>query len=315
MRRLSLTVLATVFTALFVGLWAPTAAWADKSKTATLQKCPAGQVMTAGTFTMTDVSRLTQQITVSTRKSVRSFAPPPGFAGGTATYNVTFDAAVLAAQATVPDAWMGSFSLTNITCVASQAPTITTTVSLCGMTPVVLSAFVTNNNPVMLRYTVKLTGLPDRAALLDRNEREEVTFDPLTRGSTYTLTVAGDDDGTNTSVALRVDTCTTPPGPGPAPTTKAPLGGTPQTPGGPMPDATFVQSTESVSPIPVSTEGTPIDESPSAEEPNDDPFHSDNKLVGSPVFWLGIVCCFLPFLCLVAWGILWLINKATNHSP
>ncbi len=294
MRRLSLTVLATVFIALLVGLWAPTA-YADQSRNATLRSCAAGQVMTSGTFSMTNVTRLTQQITVNTRKSSRSIDPPDGFAGGTATYDVTFDGVLQSAQATVPSDWAGSFSLTNINCVASKAA-ITTTVSLCGMTPVVLSAFVTNNNPVMVRYTVKLTGFADKTALLDSNEREEVTFGPLTRGSSYTLTVVG-EDGTNSPTPLTVNPCAAPPGPGPKPTTKAPKGT-------PTLDPIFVEQSASVEPSISPTESAPVDNP--VGKAND---HS--RLLDNRFFWAGVVLVALPIIGLAGLFIYYWIKKTT----
>ncbi len=280
MRRFSFVALIAVGFTVMLGWVFPSAAFAVNATATIGQNCAAGQVMTGGTFTLTNAPA-GQQIAVNT-DMVRYYTPPPGFTGGTATYSMTFTAPLASppAVANMPSGWMGNFSLTAATCVPSKAPKATAEVSICGINPVHATVHVTNENPILVKYTVSLSGLGDQTLVLAKNETDEVSFQPLTRGSTpLTLKVSG--AGVSKTWPIQVDACAAPPGP--APTTKAPKA-MPQTPGKSTTPG-FIPVEQSASPTATTSEA-PVDANLTGE---DDPFGSDNKVVGSWWFWLIIV--------------------------
>lgn len=260
-------------------------AYADKSIQATIgQNCGSGQVMTGGTFTLTQVNA-GQQITVNTLQA-RTYAPS-NFGSGTATYNVTLNAPLASppAVATVPNSWAGSFSLTNAQCTAAKAPSISTSVSLCNAGPTTATIRLSNNNPVWTKYTVTLTGQSAKSVELTAGETDQVDFQPLTPGTTYSLNVSG-SDGTTTPGSVAVASCQ---GPAPVPTTKGPGQPTknlPQTPGSP-PSATEV-GLVSASPM-ASQSAVPAD----SEEFDNSSYDGDGGMLTYPTFWFGLLCVML----------------------
>lgn len=292
MRRFSLVALSAVCTLVSVGLFA-SPAWADKSIQATLGvSCANGQVMTAGTFTMTGVTE-PRHITVNTI-GARSYAPS-SFGNNIVTYNIpSFDGPLASppAVATVPSAQMGNFSLTSATCVATKAPNISPSVSPCGMNPVSLTVGLRNNNPLLVKYTVTLSGFAAKTIELGAGASNDVDFQPLTLGSNPTLTVSG--GGLSSSNPVAVDSCAAPPGPGPAPTAKPPAMTASPTQTSTTPEATMVAQSVSASPNSTPTDLMPVDSNTPSEEGDRGPFDTES----STRLWMlvGIAAVFVSIL-------------------
>lgn len=288
-------------------LLTPTPAYADKSISASLgQSCSSGQVMTGGTFTLTNVSA-SQQITVNTLQA-RTYAPSSPPTGGTALYNITFNAPLGSppAVATVPSNWSGSFSLTSAQCVAAKAPSINVYVSLCGTGPVVGAVVLKNNNPVWTKYTVSLAGQGSKTAELSAGETDQVDFQPLTRGVDYGLTVAG-SDGTNNASTVSVPACPgTPPGPIPtAPGSTQPIRNLPQSPSASPEASAGAEQSASPEPEPSSSEAT-FDAEPTIGKPAAD---SDGF---NPVRMIGIILVASVVLAAIVW---WLYRRFNKPVP
>jgi len=209
--------------------------------------CPAGQAATSVTITLDRISA-GQQITVQTAVSAVTRSPD-SIKNGVATYNVALDGKYQGATATVDTWWNGTFTVAGATCQSAQAPTVAVGSSGPGVSPVTLIVQITNNTDAMATYQVSTPGHTVQTASVLGHRTQEVDFYPVNCGTTYRVSVSGDDgssaSGSGTTVACR-DSTPTPPVSVVPTTTPGTVGITPL-PSGSLPVSGSLSASASVS--------------------------------------------------------------------
>jgi hypothetical protein len=202
-----------------------TPAYAAKTIMASGQpNCPSGQIATSVSLTLSNVGP-SQQITVQT--TVRAITKSPdSMMSGTATYNVALDGRYQNATASVFSTWNGTFTLAGATCKTAQAATVAVTSSQPGV-PMTLIVTVSNPNDIMVTYQVSIPGHPAQTLNILAHHLQEVDFRPVDCGTTYRVSVVG-DDGTNSSGTGTTVACPPAPTPPVIPPSQVQLSPSPQ---------------------------------------------------------------------------------------
>lgn len=314
---------AAVVALIVLGLAQPAYAASKTISASGSPNCPAGQVATGVTLTLNKISA-GQQITVQTAVSA-STRSPDSMSGGVATYNVNLDGKYQGATATVDTWWSGTFTLANATCQSSQAPSVSVGSSGPGISPITLTARVTNQTGIMVTYQVSTPGHTVQTASILGHHTEEVDFRPVNCGTTYYVHVSGDDgssaNGSGTTVACPGDPpITLPPPttvPGTLPVTPLPSGSVPSSGSASASPSASISGSPSVLPS-VDSLGAPLvwDTSDPAATNNAAASGGTKPKHGNSLFTLVniFMCVGLTMVLLGFMAIVRLIRRARNAS-